>query len=397
MTPTLAKPISAKSTRLRLGPKLVDRLIWKELFGPLLNGIFLFVIILFTSTYLIKITDLMVQGAPPALVVKVAIYSLPMLITQSLPMGMLLGTILAFGRLSGDSEHIALYASGVSFFRIARPVAWLGLIVGIITIFWNESVVPPATRQLYKMLANAVEDVNAVAKPLRYELKRKGTDQLEQYVNIDGGYDAKTKTLRRVLIVRMSADHPGQPEVAVYAERAVARSTTGVDWDFYDGNIWRLKPGEVSKLKADAHFAYSHFLPDKLTLGKDFKGILQAEPNDNRQMTFRELRDKINEKRIAGDPSYLGDEFNLWEKVSVPIASLIFGLVAAPLGMRPQRSARTTMGFGIAIMIIFLYWFIHNWMYQVGKGGELSPMIAAFTADAIGLVTAIVLIARTRQ
>jgi lipopolysaccharide export system permease protein len=378
-----------------LGPKLVDRLIWKELFGPLLNSIFLFVILLFTSTYLIKVTDLLVRGASPEVVIKVSLYSLPMLVTQTLPMGMLLGTILAFGRLSGDSENIALYASGVSFFRIARPVAWLGLIVGIVTIFWNETVVPPSTRELYKLMASAVEDVEAVAKPLRYDIKRKGTDRVEQIVTIDGGYDAASKSLRRVSIVRFDTD--GKPEMAIYADRAIARSSTGEDWDFYDANVWYFKPGENSKYRADTFLRWTHVLPHKVTLGRNFKGILQAETNDNRQMTFRELRDKINQKRSQGDLSYLGDEFDLWSKIALPLASLIFGLVAAPLGIRPQRTSRTTMGFGIAIMIIFLYWVVHNWMFQVGKGGGLPPIAAAFTADVIGFVTAVVLIARTRQ
>jgi lipopolysaccharide export system permease protein len=132
-------------------------------------------------------------------------------------------------------------------------------------------------------------------------------------------------------------------------------------------------------------------------MGRDFKGIVQEAPTDNRQLRFAELRDKINQKRKDGDPSYLGDQFNLWEKISVPLASLIFGLVAAPLGIRPQRGSRTTMGFGIAVMLIFLYWVTHNWMFQLGKGGGLEPFVAAFTADAIGLVMAVFLIARTRQ
>jgi lipopolysaccharide export system permease protein len=380
-----------------LGPRLVDRLIWRELFGPLLNSIFLFVIILFTSTYLIKVTDLLVQGASPALVTKVALFSLPMLITQTLPMGMLLGTILAFGRLSGDSEHIALYASGVSFFRIARPVAWLGILVGLVTILWNETVVPPATRELYRLMGNAIEDVAAKPKPIRYDLKRKGTDTVEQIVYIDGGYDPKARSLRRVTIVRMDEKAPGEPEISIYAERAVARNETGTDWDFYNANVWYMKAGPIPQETANIFFAHTRVLPHKVSLGKDFKGIILQENTDNRQMTFQQLRDKINLKRAQNDTTYLGDEFDLWGKIALPLASLIFGLVAAPLGIRPQRSSRTTMGFGIAIMIIFLYWVVHNWMFQVGKGGGLPPIVAAFTADAIGLVTAVVLIARTRQ
>src|SRR2546430_6090820 len=69
-----------------------------------------------------------------------------------------------------------------------------------------------------------------------------------------------------------------------------------------------------------------------------------------------------------------------------PPRSPLFPYTTLSRSIRPQRSSRTTMGFGIAIMIIFLYWVIHNWMFQVGKGGGLSPMVAAFTADAVGLV-----------
>jgi lipopolysaccharide export system permease protein len=375
--------------------KLVDRLIWKELLGPLFNSIFLFVIILFTSTYLIKVTDLMVRGASPLVVGKVALFSLPMLVTQTLPMGMLLGTILAFGRLSGDSEHIALYASGVSFFRIARPVAWLGLFVGIVTIAWNETIVPPSTRELYKLMGNAIEDISAKPQPIRYDLKRKGGDEIEQIVYIHGGYDPKTRSLRKVTILRFDVN--GSPEMSVSAERAIAKDATGTTWKFFDVNVWYMKAGRTPQNTANVFLAEATVLPQKVTLGKDFKGIVAQENADNRQMTFSELRDKIRLKRSQSDMTYLGDEFNLWENVSVTLAGLIFGLVAAPLGMRPQRGSRTTMGFGIAIMIIFLYWFIHNWMFQVGKGGNVPPIIAAFTADAIGMVTAVVLIARTRQ
>src|SRR2546421_3992910 len=101
--------------------KLVDRLVWRDLLSPLLNSVLMFLMLLFTSAYLFKITDLLVKGAPFGLVAKVALYSLPSLLTQTLPMGFLLGTLLAFGRISGDSEHIALYASGVSFYRMVRP------------------------------------------------------------------------------------------------------------------------------------------------------------------------------------------------------------------------------------------------------------------------------------
>ena len=67
-----------------------------------------------------------------------------MVVTQTLPMSMLLACLLGFGRLSGDSEHIALYAGGISFFRMVRPVAWMGIVISIFTFLWSEAVMPPA-------------------------------------------------------------------------------------------------------------------------------------------------------------------------------------------------------------------------------------------------------------
>src|SRR5579871_4599987 len=118
--------------------KLVDRLIWRELLGPLLNSIFMFLMLLFASNLLFRLTDLLTKGVSFGTVTQIALYSLPPLVTQTLPMGMLLGTLLAFGRLSSDSEHIALFASGISFYRIIRPVFWVGLAVSLIAIVWNE-------------------------------------------------------------------------------------------------------------------------------------------------------------------------------------------------------------------------------------------------------------------
>src|SRR6266436_5889513 len=105
---------SARATERR-SMKLVDRLIMRELFG------------------------------------------LPMLMTQTLPMSVLLGSLLAFGRLSGDSEHVALYAGGISFYRVVRPVAWIGLAVSIIAFAWDEIVVPPSAREFFKLSMQAAE------------------------------------------------------------------------------------------------------------------------------------------------------------------------------------------------------------------------------------------------
>ena len=378
--------------------KLIDRLIWRELFGPVVNSIFMFMMLLFASAYLFKLTEYLTQGVPTLTVLQLALYTLPSLITQTLPMAMLLGSLLSFGRISGDSEHIALFASGISFARVVRPVTIMGLVVSLITITWNETVVPPATRAYYSLLQHATENIKATDQPLKYDIKR-DDDQIDESVSIAGGYDAKTRTLRKVNILKMSDDKKsiGQPNFNVYAEEAIARDNRGLNWTYYDVTVTDLRPLRDRKAAIYMHVDTATTLPAKnVRIGKDFSSVMQQEVTDNRRMTFKQLSEKIGRDRKEGSANLGGDEVDLWEKISLPMASLIFGLVGASLGVRPQRGNKA-MGFGIAISIIFIYWVVYHWMYIVGKNGNLPPALASFTADILGLIAAGALVIKARQ
>src|SRR5262249_43228899 len=140
-----------------------------------------------------------------------------------------------------------------------------------------------------------------------------------------------------------------------------------------------LRADPNSRLQADSYFdrAETRTLPRNVRIGREFIGFVAADATDNHRMTFRQLRDKIAQDRIRGGTNTLGDEVDLWEKLSLPLASLIFGLVGAPLGVRPHRGSKS-LGFGMAIAIIFLYWVIYRWMYIVGKSGGIPPALASF-------------------
>ncbi len=382
---------------------LVNRLIWRELIGPLVNSFFMFTILVFATAHLFTLTDYLVRGVPVAMVARLAILSLPMLITQTLPMSMLLACLLGFGRLSGDSEHIALYAGGISFYRIMWPVAWLGLAVSILSFVWNETIVPPSTREFMRLKQEAVEGLVTTGHPLKYFVTE--GERVDEVVVVDGGYDSHSHGFLRVSILKMSNDpkRVGQPDLVVYAEQAIPQGDdpTGLDWKYKGCYLKDVRPDKDKKYIIDV------FLGDvgpealqkfgNVGMRQSFKGVLRSEKPDNRSMTFRELRDKIRDERAQGKyKEALEDEVDLWGKLSTPLASLIFGIVGAPFGVRPHRGSKA-MGFGIAIGIIFLYWVTYQWMFVVGKSGALPPMLAAFTPDIIGIAAAIVLMARTRQ
>ena len=385
---------------------LVNRLIMRELMGPLINSVLMFLFLLFATANLFTLTDMLVRGVDPFIVGRMAVLSLPMLVTQTLPMGMLLATLLAFGRLSSDSENIALHAGGISFFRMMQPIVWAGICMTIVAFAWNETVAPPATAEFHRLKREAGESYAQKGNPLRYDVRVPGSDRIDEIVYIHGGYDSATGWFRDITIVKMSDDPKlqGHPEFVVTAERARPNSDDpkGEDWTYQGFRIFDLRPDADPKylvrnyIKSITSEALRNTVDSNIGMRQTFRGVIQSAKPDNRSMTFRELRDKIRIERAQNSRDADGDEVDLWGKISTPLASLIFGLVGAPLGIRPHRGSKA-MGFGVAIGIIFIYWATYNWMYVVGKNGGLPPLVASFAPNILGVIAAIFLMSRTRQ
>ncbi len=127
--------------------KQIDRLVIKELLGPWLFGVGMFASLLMAATYLNRIAEYIVQGLPVSLILKIMLLLMPAILAKTFAMAVLLAALLAFGRLSSDSEVTALRAAGASIVRIVMPVMAFSAVIAIATFFFNNEVVPPAAAQ----------------------------------------------------------------------------------------------------------------------------------------------------------------------------------------------------------------------------------------------------------
>ncbi len=138
--------------------RLLDRLILRELLPP-------FCLVWDCSRrwclrgYVFMITEYAVKGVPLPRVIELALLYLPQIAVRTLPMGMLLATLLGFGRLSSDWEMTAIRASGVSLRRILAPVFWFSLAVSLAAIAFNETLVPWATERAARIRAAILEQL----------------------------------------------------------------------------------------------------------------------------------------------------------------------------------------------------------------------------------------------
>ena len=101
--------------------KLLDKLVLKDLIPLFAIGVALFTGIWFAADPVIVASRYLSEGVPLPLVLHVVGMYLPPILALTLPMGMLLAVLLGFGRLSGDSEAVAIFAGGIPFARSPPP------------------------------------------------------------------------------------------------------------------------------------------------------------------------------------------------------------------------------------------------------------------------------------
>src|SRR5215472_2392233 len=119
--------------------RLLDRYIGREVASHAILGLAVFTFVFFVPQ-LVRLMDLVVRHSSGAATTALLfLCTLPPALIFTIPMAVLVGVLIGLGRLSSDSEIVALHASGVSLRRLLLPIGWVALICGLITMsltFW---------------------------------------------------------------------------------------------------------------------------------------------------------------------------------------------------------------------------------------------------------------------
>lgn len=385
--------------------KLVYRLVFAELLGPFMFGVMAFTSVTFAGSQLLQISNWLLSGAISLNVaLKLIALMLPSIVVFTLPMSTLLAVLLGIGRLSGDSEVVALYAGGISFYRIAIPVLILGIAVSGGSVAMNELLVPWAHGQIESIRA---EVMNAV--PPSRNAFSVGDDTLSLEIAVRGGMNPETGTLKNIMITQFAVEDmlidgkpvkKNQPIWVVYADRA--------EWDGLKDDSkqynWRLYDGYVQQVGTDKYvmWSFTGSRSETRELGKtpaQFALYQKTKMRNTDQLSFSELTQIVEQlKKNPNETWEKINEFdvNRWNKFALPLSSLVFALLAAPLGIRPSRSG-SSVGFGLSILLILLYWIAWHYTSHLAIDGNLPTPIGAFAADILGTVTALWLISKAAK
>lgn len=371
--------------------KTLDRYLLKEMAGPFLFGVAAFVSLFVAGNFLLQLTDLMSQqGIGVGTVLLLFIYWLPRFLVLTFPMSVLLGVLLAYGRLSGESEITAMRAGGVPFRRLVAPAVAAGLLVSLVTIGFNELVTPPATRAYERLTRQIAKQMTGYD---HFSSRVLEGDRLQALIYARQ-FDPAHGILTDVTYVRAVE---GRPVAVVYAP--YAKWDTGEnDWLFYQGRLaWLVEPKEQEAVQAGHAAELPQVVvrfgdrPMQVHLAKSPEEIEkdQLRPED---MTWSQLRRHIAELRAQKvDVGRLQTRWH--HKLSIPFASLIFALIGAPLALRSHRGS-SSLGLGLSILIAFCYYVVWEYLATVAEKGMMDPLLAAWLPNLLGLAAGVVLVRR---
>ncbi len=414
--------------------KILSRYILKEHIAP-------FFFALGTITFLLlidfipKIIDLVIDKNISLLVVLELIgLNLAWMLALSVPMSVLVATLMAFGRLSSDFEITALKASGVNVIQLLKPVLIAGTLIAIGMIWFNDKILP----DLNKAARHLHGDISAMRPTLSFKSGVFISDIPGFLVMVDK-IDHATSRVEGVSITETKL--PDKPRIIVADSGYLKMTDNGrnMQFDLYSGEIHSLD------LQEPANYRKVDFNNQVINVSDIGSELIRTESEyrTDREMAISEMQDKVNvaaqsigpfrqkiteqlqskyELLFSDTADIYGAEslataaalayvksdaqvlkrhieknrqqiisqqrqvnkysIEIHKKYAIPLASLSFILFGAPLAIMVRRGG---MGTAVAISILM---FIIYWAFLIGgedlaDRGFLSPIVAMWGANVL--------------
>ena len=381
---------------------VLDRYILRELVSPFLFGGALFTFFLVIDR-IYHLTDLVItKGVPFYLVVQLLVFMLPSFLAHTLPMALLVAVLLAGGRLAGDREIIAFKSAGVSVLRLFRPVLVAAVVVALATAALTLAVNPIANREFQRQLF-AILRSRAVSG-LQERVFNTTFGGMTIYVQ---DVSASQVALRGLLV--SDERDPGLSRIITAREGRLLTDDVNrritlrlIDGGVNEADVTPVDPprGVVAAenprggAASAARYRHTRFGIYDMSLAVD--SPLRSAPRADKpekDMGLGALSAKIRE--FADDPhSRAPFEIERHKRYALPLAALVFALVAFPLAVRSHRGGRS-IALVASLAILVAYYLVMSSLEGVALRLRLRPSTAIWAPNVLFALVGLGLLAAT--
>ncbi len=350
-------------------PTKLDRYVLSEVIAPFLGGILFFTFI-FLMAQILRLTEFfIVHGVPGGTLLKMTLSLGITFLPTALPIAFLISVLIGFGRLSSDSELVAMKASGIGLMRMTMPIFLFAIVVVALSIGLNLQWAPWAQRS-FKGTLLKVSNTKVVSS-IKEGTFTSGFFDLLIFAD---KVDIKTNKLSRVFIYDEREAKNPMTVVANTGEIVPVKAETDLGsaamLKLYNGAIHRNNADENSYHKTDFD-EYKLYL--KIDEGAD-TSVSKPE-----MLSVGTLKQKI---ASTDANSWDGRDFRAEyaRRIAVAFMPLVFVFLGIGFGTVRMRAVRTGAAL-VTLVTLLIYWGIQIRAHMAMQAGQMSPAFAMMLPD----------------
>jgi len=358
--------------------RILTRYILREVTSHALIGAAIFTFVLFTRD-LGRILELVVRAsAPLPSVAEIFFYTVPLALTYTIPMSVLVGILIGLSRLAADSEITAMRASGMGVWSFGRVLAifvvaaWLlALVNGLYLAPWSLASLGRLEDQL-----KGAQVSYEVQPRVFYE----GFPKLVLYVQ--DVHSAQGGAVWNGVFLADISD-ASNPRITLAREGIlVPEGRDRMHLHLGDGSTHETDPAHAD------HYQISTFQQTDIPID-----LASSENKADEQTPVKAISTwSLHDRAASADPvSARLYRIEFHNRFALPTACLVLAMVGIPLGLSSKKSGKSG-GFVLTIVLVFVYYFVSLIGVSLAKQGRVSPGFGAWLANLVFFAAALFLL-----
>ena len=363
---------------------IIDRWLLGQLIPPLLFAISAFTVVSVSVGVMVDLIRKVVEfGLPLILALQIMVLKLPSFLVLSFPMSVLLSTLLAYGKLSGNSEILALRSLGIRTYRTIIPALILSIFMTGLTFYFNNNLVPTANKYSEMLLRDGLG--RSVSMEIGHDIFFKGYGS---YTDLETNETTKRNTyLNKIFFSRLVENNVMKNVTVIDFSKIGYKQILSAEKAVFDKSIsaWKFSNGRLITLDKNGNTTTIGFDSYLYPLGD---GPLKVSkiPDDANKMTLKEA---LAAKKLYKETGNVSEarkmSVRIQEKFTLPCACIVFGLIGSSLGSKSNIRATKSQGFGLSVILILFYYILSFVSSSFGVKGLIPPILSAWSPVIISL------------
>ena len=344
--------------------RILTRYIFKEMFAHCLLGLLVFTFVLYVRPLSQVLEIVASRNLPLTQDIFIFALVLPRILVITIPMAVLLGTLIGLSRMAGDSETIAIRATGIGKGQFVRPVLLFALCGWAMTSWMSLFLAPAAMRTLEH------SEASLAATQASYEIKpRVFIEQFPHILLYLKDITSSSTQWRGVFIVDRSQHNEVKVTLAKSGNLIDENGSGRMELYLENGATHEFDPRHAQQ------YTVTSFDNWEIPIAEPGKrGAERVLPSMLSPWMLVKNMSNPKERRAA--------MVELNYRLALPIACLVLALVAVPIGLMSRKGGKA-FGLMLSILLVFVYYVLMASGLNLAKEGRLNPIVGLWAANVI--------------